>query len=347
MPRSLKLIIIGFGAVGRGLAEILSGYSLEVARQCGVDLKTVAVIDRGGAAISEKEGVNLQKALETKNQGKSVSSLRNVGKPCCSALEVLEQVNADIVVEVTPTNIQTGEPGLTHIKKTLSQGKHLITSNKGPIVLALPDLTALAKKNNACLRFSGTVGAGMPILNLVKCFRNDKVLSLRGVLNATTNYVLWKVAKEHITVEKALIEARSLGYAEANCSNDVDGIDTACKLVILSNVAMNRPARLGDVKIQGIREITLQEIIAADKENYALRLVGSIDKRITVSPQKMSKNDPLYVESALNAVTFYCTYTGYHTLIGKGAGGHETAGSIMRDLMDISQKLKTNDRSIG
>ncbi len=343
--KPVKIIMIGFGVVGRSLAEMLSSYSMELKQECGADLKVVAIVDRKGAAISQREGINLLKALQAKKQGKSVSILNGAGKPGYSALEVLEEINGDVVIEVTPTNVETGEPGLTHIKTALSQGKHVITTNKGPLALALPNLRGLARKNNMYLLFSGAVGGGMPILNFVKCLLGEKILSIRGVLNGTTNYILWKMAEEYASFEEVLLEARELGYAEANPLYDIDGVDTACKLVILANVAMNIKAKLGDVKIQGIREITPKEIIEADKDNCALRLVGSINRETTVSPQRISKNDPICVDSVLNAITFTSTYTGSHTLIGKGAGGHETAGSILRDIVGLSQKIKLNNNS--
>jgi len=336
----MKIIMIGFGVVGQSIAEILTLRSVELKEEYGINPKVVAIVDRRGAATS-KEGIDLRKALETKKSMGSISALQGIGKLGYTALDVLEGVDGDLVIEVTPTNVETGEPGLTHIKTALSLGRHIVTTNKGPLALALPNLLELSRKNDACLRFSGAVGGGIPVLAFAKrCLLGEKIIAIRGVLNGTTNYVLWKMAEEHVDLERALEEARKLGYAEANVSYDLDGIDAACKLVILANWVMNFKARLSDVEIQGINGITLQEIMDADRENSAVRLVGSIDNGITVSPRRISKRDPLCVNAAYNAIQFTTAYSGQHILIGKGAGGQETAVSVIRDILDIQQTIE-------
>jgi len=148
------------------------------------------------------------------------------------------------------------------------------------------------------------------------------------------------MGEKHISLQQALREAQELGYAEDNVLYDLEGLDTACKLVILANWIMNRKASLKDVEIKGIQEISLKEILAAREEGFAIRLIGSIDERITVSPEKISLKDPLCVDSALNAVSFTCAYSGQHILIGQGAGGRETASSIMRDIVNISRECE-------
>ncbi len=180
----------------------------------------------------------------------------------------------------------------------------------------------------------------MPILDFAKnSLHGERILSIKGVLNGTTNYILWKMAEEHLQLEEALMEAQEHGYAEKEVSLDLDGIDTACKLVILANWIMDCKASIGDVRINGIRGISLQDVLNAEKENSAIRLIGSINKDIKVRPEKIPKKHPLCVDSILNAVTFTCTYTGQHTLIGRGAGGQVTAGSVIRDIINIAQTV--------
>lgn len=336
----MRIIMVGFGVVGQSIAEILTLRSMELKEEYGINPKVVAIVDRRGAATA-KEGVDLRKALETKRSMGSVSALGEIGKPGYSALDVLEEVEGDLVIEVTPTNVETGEPGLTHIKKALSLGRHVVTTNKGPLALALPNLLELSREKDVCLRFSGAVGGGIPVLAFAKrCLLGEKIIAIRGVLNGTTNYILWKMAEERVSLERALAEARKLGYAEANVSYDLDGIDAACKLVILANWVMNLKVHLRDVEIQGINGITLQEIMDADRENSAIRLVGSINNGITVSPRRISKGDPLCVDSSYNAIQFTTAYSGQHVLIGRGAGGRETAVSVIRDILDIKQTIE-------
>lgn len=243
-------------------------------------------------------------------------------------------------MEVSPTNVRDGEPGLSHIKKAFKSGLHVVTSNKGPLALALPVLTELAQHNNVYFRFSGSVGAGTPVLEFAKkCLFGDRILSVRGVLNGTTNFILTEMAERHSTFEQALERAKMLGYAEADPSMDIDGVDTACKLVIIANWVMGRKVTLKDVKIMGIRDITVKDIEEAFKEECTVKLLGTIGEGLEVKPMWVSRKDPLCVSGTLNAVTFVSEFAGEQTIIGRGAGGVETASAILRDLLEIKQRL--------
>jgi len=257
-------------------------------------------------------------------------------------LEMIESVEAEALVEATPTNIRDGEPGLSHIKAAFKTGKHVVTTNKGPLALALPALTELADYNKVCLRFSGTVGGGTPILELAKKgLLGDRIVSIRGILNGTTNYILTEMDEKHITFQQALEEAQEKGYAEADPSMDIDGIDAACKLVIMANWIMNKKVTLKDVHIQGIRNISSKELEEAAKKGCTLKLIGSIDDSLKVKPREIPRHDPLCVGGALNAVTFVSEFAGEETIIGRGAGGMETASAVLRDLLYIKQDLAT------
>ncbi|HIE18170.1 TPA: homoserine dehydrogenase, partial [Candidatus Bathyarchaeota archaeon] len=333
----MRIILLGFGKVGQSLAEMLELRHDELRKNYGLNPQVVAIVDREGAAISE-EGLNLSEALNAKKNGGSVSTLRGCGKPGLQALEVLEEVEGDITVEVTSTNLETGEPGLAHIQKALTLGMHVVTTNKGPLALSLPSLVELANRKDALLRFSGAVGSAIPVLDFAEtCLYGDQVESIRGVLNGTTNYILWRMAESHLSLTDALKEAERLGYAERNVSYDLNGLDTASKLVIIAYHVMKRKASLKDVQVKGIGDITLKEILEAEKEGFAIRLIGSINEQITVSPRKIRIEEPLCVNSALNAVEFKCVYSGKHILIGPGAGAKETASSIVNDIIHVSK----------
>jgi len=334
----LDLIIIGFGNVGQSLARILMQDSAAFRERHGVDMRVVAIVDRGGAVIS-KERVDLPKVLSTKKLKGSVSAMTNAGRPNLSALEVLEDLDGDVVVEATSTNLRTGEPGLTHIEKALSLGKNVVTTNKGSLAASFPHLISLAQKHQVQFRFSGAVGGALPVLDFgKKCLLPEEIESIRGVLNGTTNYILWSMDEKHIRMPQAIKEAQELGYAEENILYDLEGLDTACKLVILANWIMNRKVSLKDVEIRGIRKISLEEVLDAGREGFSIRLIGSIRKKMKVSPEKISAKDPLCVGAASNAVVFSCTHSGQHLLIGRGAGGKETASSVVRDIVRIAQE---------
>jgi homoserine dehydrogenase len=258
-----------------------------------------------------------------------------------SALDVIESVEAEVVVEATSTNVKSAEPALSYITKAFKTGKHVVTTNKGPLALAMPALTELADYNHVYLRFSGTVGGGTPMLEFAKkCLAGDKILAIRGILNGTTNYILTEMAEKHVTFQQALASAQKLGYAETDPSMDVDGIDTACKVVIMANWIMNKKLTLKNVDIKGIRDVSLQALDEAAKRGNTIKLIGSIDgDKPTVKPTEIAKNNPLCVSGVLNAVTFVSEFAGEETIVGRGAGGMETASAVLRDLLDIRHKL--------
>ena len=337
----MRIILIGCGVVGQSFARILIRREPELVKNYGFHPRVVAMVDKGGAAINPK-GLDLEKMLSLKVEKGTVAVSREHGHLAMSALDVIESVEAEAMVEATPTNIKDGEPGLSHIKTAFKTGKHVVTTNKGPLALALPALTELADYNKVYLRFSGTVGAGTPVLELAKkCLLGDRIVSIRGILNGTTNYILTEMDEKHITFQQALENAQKLGYAEADPSMDVDGMDAACKLVIMANWIMNKKVTLKNVSVQGIRNVTLQTLEEAAKRNCTIKLIGSINDNLKVKPTEISRHDPLSVGGVLNAVTFVSEFAGEETIIGRGAGGMETASTILRDLLDIKQNLAT------
>ena len=330
---------MGWGVVGQSFAQILLRRKRELVKSYGFRPRVVAIVDRGGAATNPK-GLDLEQMLSLKAEKGTVAANSKNGHPGRSALDVIEAVEAEAMVEVTPTNIQDGEPTLSHIKTAFKTGKHVVTTNKGPLALALPALTELADYNNVYLRFSGTVGAGTPVLEFAKkCLLGDRIVSIRGILNGTTNYILSEMDEKHITFQEALEGAQKLGYAEADPTMDVDGIDAAAKLVIMANWIMDKKVILKDVKIRGIRDVTLQALEDAAKKGSTIKLIASIEENLKVEPTQISKHDPLAVGGALNAVTFVSEFAGEQTIIGRGAGGMETASAILRDLLDIKQNI--------
>ncbi len=337
----MRIVLIGCGVVGQSFARILIRREPELVKNYGFHPRVVAMVDRGGAAINPKK-LNLDKILSSKVEKGTVAANREYGCLAMSALDVIESVEAEAMVEATPTNIEDGEPGLSHIKTAFKTGKHVVTTNKGPLALALPALTELADYNKVYLKFSGTVGAGTPVLELAKkCLFGDRIVSIRGILNGTTNYILTEMDEKHITFQQALENAQKLGYAESDPSMDVDGIDAACKLVIMANWIMNKKVTLKDVGIQGIRNVTPQALEEAAKRSCTIKLIGSINDNLKVKPTETSRHDPLSVEGVLNAVTFVSEFAGEETIIGRGAGGMETASAILRDLLNIKQNLGT------
>lgn len=337
----MRIIIVGWGVVGQSFAQILIRRKKELVKNYGLRPRVVAIVDKGGAATNPK-GLDLEEMLSIKAEKGTVAANSKNGFISMSALDVLESVEAETMVEVIPTNIEDGEPTLSHIKTAFKTGKHVVTTNKGPLALALPALTELAAHNNVCLRFSGTVGAGTPVLEFAKkCLLGDKIVSIRGILNGTTNYILSEMDEKHITFLEALKGAQKRGYAEADPTMDVDGYDAAAKLVIMANWIMDKKVTLKDVNITGIRGVTPQNLEYAAQKGHTIKLIGSIEENLKVEPTQISRHDPLAVGGALNAVTFVSEFAGEQTIIGLGAGGMETASAVLRDLIDIKQDIAT------
>ena len=335
----MRIILVGWGVVGQSFAKIIVHRKKELAKKYGFRPRIVAIVDKQGAAINPK-GLDLEKMLALKKEKGTVAASKQYGHPGMSALDVIESVEAEAMVEVSPTNIETAEPGLSYIKTAFRTGKHVVTTNKGPLALALPALTELADYNNVFLRFSGTVGAGTPVLEFAKnCLQGDKLLSIKGILNGTTNYILTEMDEKHITFDQALKAAQELGFAEADPTMDVDGYDAAAKLVIMANWIMEIKVTIKDVKIKGIREVSSKTIEAASKNGDTIKLIGTVGETIKVEPTQISKHDPLAVDGALNAVTFVSESAGEQTIVGLGAGGVETASAVLRDLLDIKQNI--------
>jgi homoserine dehydrogenase len=340
----MRIILVGYGVVGKSVTTILARKYAEKVKDYGFNPKIVAIADIDGALINPR-GFSPEKLEAIKQKGFPISSDPQFGHPKMSVLDVIKSVEAEVVVEVTPVNIKDAEPALSHITTAFKNRKHVVTTNKGPLALAMPALTELAEYNNVYLRFSGTVGGGTPLLEFAKrCLAGDKILAIRGILNGTTNYILTEMSQNRMTFQEALTIAQRLGYAETNPSMDVDGFDTACKVVILANWIMNKKITLRDVDRTGIRDVSLQMLDEASKRGNTIKLVGSIDSdkaTATVKPTEIAKTNPLCVSGVLNAVTFSTEYAGEQTVIGKGAGGIETASAVLRDLLDIRHKLAT------
>lgn len=336
----MRIVIIGFGVVGQSFCSLLNKRRRELIAKYGLHPKIVGITDTKGAAMDEV-GLDIAKVLELKKMSKSVAELEGKGHKEKTGLEVVEEVEAEVVVEATPTNIETGEPGISHIEKALKTKRNVITVNKGPLALAFPALMELARYNGVMLKFSGSVGGGTPILEFGKrCLDADRILAVRGILNGTTNYILTEMDVNGISFNEGLANAQKLGYAEANPSLDVDGFDSAAKIVILANFLMGMATTIRDVEIKGIRDVSQKDIENAKARDSTIKLVASIDGNLNVKPIELKRSDPMCVNGALNSVKFISQFAGEQVIIGKGAGGTETASAILRDLLEIRNSLR-------
>lgn len=244
------LAFIGFGTVGRGLADLLLEKKEELKRKYGMEYRVVAISDIKVGSILDYRGIDLREALRLAEAGTSLERLPAQEKGL-SAIEIVRESPSNAIVEVTWTNIVDGEPGYSHIKTALSLGKHVVTTNKGPISLYYRELQRLADEKNVRLKFKGTVLSGTPAFNLFDgALAGCSVSSIRGIVNGTTNYILTEMEKG-LDYKNALKEAQRLGYAEADPTMDVEGGDAAAKITILSNVLLGANIRPDMVKKKG------------------------------------------------------------------------------------------------
>ena len=332
----MRIILCGFGVVGQSLVKLFDSRSEELYSKYGLKPRVVGVFDSKGSAI-DSSGLDLGKLVETKKKFGTVKNYAET-KNNMSGLDIIKNFEAEVLIETTASNYKDAEPGMTHITSAMKKGMHVISVNKGPLALAFPSLLELATYNQVMLKFSGTVGGGTPILDYAKdSLRGERITSFAGILNGTTNYILTNMANG-LSFDSALKDAKDKGYVEADESLDLDGLDAAAKLVILANWIMGMKVTMPDIKCTGIRKVTSEDIKKAAKKKCAIKLIASCDRELEVAPKEVSIDDPLCVNGTLNAIAFTSEHSGTQTIIGKGAGGMETASSILRDLLDIRQE---------
>lgn len=312
--KNIKVAILGFGTVGQGFFELFNS------KKHSLSLDNVSISEiidlKYGHIVNPEE--NLISNLKTVEDGSKVD-----------VLEAIEKSDADVVCEFTWVNFKDGEPGVSHIRKALTTGKDVITTNKGPIALFYNELKELADRNGRKLRIKGTVMAGTPSFNVMDLLPGSSVKSVRGIFNGTTNFILQRM-DSGAGFDEALKEAQENGYAEADPTNDVDGFDAGAKVAILSSL-FGWKRKFSDVSIEGIRKLK----DSADRKGY--KLIGYADSRDAyVKPMKLDEDDILYhVSGVTNAIQFNTDTLGDITVAGPGAGRIETAQAALTDLVDI------------
>jgi len=320
----MKVALIGMGSVGRGVAGMIAKKDLGL---------TITGIADSKTGLIDNNGIDIGQVLATKK------ATGRCGDPKINAADVIQKADYDALIEVTPTNALSGEPATGYMKTALNRNKHVVTSNKGPVALNYKELQALAKKNGVAFRYEATVAGAIPIMHTLEHgLAGNEILALYGVLNGTCNFILTRMADEGLTYDQALMEARELGYAEADPTYDVQGIDAAIKLVILANTIWGNGVKLADVDRTGIDLLTADALRLADEEGCTIRLIAEAIPRknlIRVSPRIIEKNHPLVVEGTLNALTIETDMAKEITMIGRGAGSVETASAIIGDLLFI------------
>ena len=323
MEKQLQIGILGFGTVGSGVLRILKHHEPKVNQMTGVSLKVKKVLVRD----------------ILKNRGTIADGIELT----LDADEIVNDPEIDIIVEVMGSIDQAKK----YIEKALIAGKHVVTANKDLMALHGNELVALAKENRCDLYYEASVAGGIPILRtIVDSLASDEIQKVFGIVNGTTNFILSKMTNEGKSYDQALKEAQELGFAESDPTNDVDGIDAARKMVILTRLAFGMNVEVDQIETKGIRDLQQEDIEIADKLGYKIKLIGSaiqIKNKVSVDvgPILVPINHPLAsVQNENNAIFVVGAAVGETMYYGPGAGELPTANSVVSDVITVAKNIR-------
>ena len=321
---SIKIALLGFGTVASGVPFLLKENREKIVQAAHSEIEVAKVL--------VKDDTEKDRLLAAGNDFNFVTNVE----------EILNDSEITIVVEL----MGRIEPAKTFITRALEAGKHVVTANKDLLAVHGAELLEIAQKQNVALYYEAAVAGGIPILRtLVNSLASDKITRILGVVNGTSNFMMTKMVEEGWSYEDALAEAQRLGFAESDPTNDVDGIDAAYKMVILSQFAFGMNVKFEDVGHQGIRNITPEDVAVAQDLGYVVKLVGSIEETASgiaaeVAPTFLPKAHPLArVNGVMNAVFVESIGIGESMYYGPGAGQKPTATSVVADIVRISRRL--------
>lgn len=319
--------IMGFGTVGGGVAEVLRMNAEAIAAKLGEPLNLKYILD-------------VRDLSATPYADKAVKDF--------SILE--NDPELDVVVE----SIGGAKVALEFTRRCLLAGKHVVTSNKELVASHGRELLEIAREKNVNYLFEASVGGGIPVLRpLFQCLAGNQIQEIAGILNGTTNYILTRMVKEDASFADALKEAQAKGYAEADPTADVEGLDAGRKICILSDLAWGKEVRPEDISVQGISAIDLKDVAIASGAGYRIKLLGRAMKledgrqAAFVSPHLVPESSPLAaVDDVFNAIMIRGNAVGDVMFYGRGAGDLPTASAVMGDVLDALEHREKR-RNLG
>nr|WP_285856230.1 homoserine dehydrogenase [Paenibacillus illinoisensis] len=323
MVKPVKVGLLGLGTVGTGVVRIVEGNQEDLSSQVGSPI----VIEK----ISVKNTV--------KDRVIAVDRAKLTEDPW----EVIRHPDIDVIVEVMGGIEQTKE----YILEALERGKHIVTANKDLMALHGSEILAKAQEKKCDVFYEASVAGGIPIIRtLIEGFSSDRITRIMGIVNGTTNFILTKMSQEGASYEEVLAEAQALGYAEADPTSDVEGLDAARKMAILGTLGFRTNVELKDVAVSGISSVTREDITYARRLGYEMKLLGIADCRddeinISVQPTMVRQSHPIAsVNGVFNAVYVHGEAVGETMFYGAGAGELPTATSVVADLVAVIKNLK-------
>ena len=349
--KPIRIWLVGFGTVGRWLVRALDSEAERLADRYDVAVSVVGLANARDGFIYDEDGLDLPAVLALASGGASIAE--QPGVHCWrSTIEGLRATDADVLVEVTASRSTDGEPGLAHMREALGRGMPVVTSNKWPVALDGVELAKLARDRGVMFSAESTVMSGTPLLRaLLEGLAGATPIALRGLLNATANFILSRMA-QGTPYEDALAEAQRAGLAERDPAADVEGHDAAAKVMILSALVFGRQLRREQVACRGISDIARSEVDRAASSGARLKHVATLEfsepdgaggVSARVQRELVPRDDPLAnVEGTTNAVVCRASPIGEVTIIGPGAGPQLAGQGVLSDLIAVARS-RTSD----
>ena len=333
-PVVRRLAVIGLGNVGRALVDLLRERVEQVRADYGLDLRITGVATRSLGLVADPDGLDLEALAAGAVPEGAAYDVDGIGA-------WLEGCEADVLVELSAVDLQTGEPASGFLREALARGIHGVTANKGPVVHAYRELTALADAQGVRFRFESATADCLPIYSLYReSFPLERPTRMRGRLNGTTSVVL-EAVEAGSTVAEGIADAQRRGVAEADPSLDIDGFDAAVKVIAIANVLMDADLRLADVEVTGIRDLDPDEVRAAAAAGTPIRLVAEAESRdgvVTgrVAPVRLQPGDPFAsLDSMALAIHLEGDLMPGLTVIGHDLTPRQTAYGVLADVISV------------
>ena len=338
--KEVKIALIGFGNAGQAFAEMLLEQEQAIEEQYGARVLTVAILTKTRGNLSDPEGIDLGKALGDLKTAGRFDEADVLSEPI-TGQSAAEQLDYDVLIELTPLEFASGKTATDHIGAALKRGRHAITANKGPLAWSCKSLRDLAKANHCQFLYETTVMDGTPIFNLQRAaLPLCRITAIKGILNSTTNYILEETAKGN-AMEDIIAEGQKRGFVEADPADDIEGYDAAVKITVLANVLMDADLTPLDIDRKGIEGITKEDLDQAAKNGNTIKLLCSAyweDGRVKgkVAPEEISKED-LYasLEGTSSVVTLTTDLMGTISVIEERPEIQQTAYGIFSDLLTL------------
>lgn len=342
--QTIKVAILGFGNVGRAFAKLLNEKRADIMEKYGCDVRVVAVSTGSRGCLVNESGINLEKACHDMDSIHKFDENSN-DYSTMNSMEIANTVDYDVIMELTPLKIFSGQPAIDHIKTALNRKKHAISANKGPIAWSYKMLKELANKQGVLFYFETTVMDGTPVFNLAdETLKMCKVTEVKGILNSTTNFVLEELAKGK-NYDDVIKEGKERGFVEADPSMDIEGWDAAAKTTALLNVLMDADITPYDIERKGIEDITYEQIMDAEKRGNVIKLLcyGGIENGKVVgrvSPKELPKGSLLAgISGTSSVVTITTDLMGTISIVEHDPEIEQTAYGVFSDLIRVISNM--------